>query len=75
MKFVLTVNCDNAAFCLDEGEATTETAAHELAQILRKAAEQIENGIPYDYFQTIRDTNGNDVGAYAFKNNAYFEKG
>ena len=74
MKFVLTVNCDNAAFC-DEGEATTETAANELARILRKAADQIENGVPYDYFQTIRDINGNDVGAYAFKNNAYFEKG
>lgn len=75
MKFVLTVNCDNAAFRLDESEATTETAAPELARILRKAAEQIENGVPYDYSQTIRDTNGNDVGAYAFKNNAYFEKG
>lgn len=75
MKFILTVNCDNAAFCQESEEATTETAAHELARILRKAAEQIAEGIPYDYFQTIRDTNGNDVGAYAFKNNAYFEKG
>lgn len=73
MKFFLSITCENAAF--GDEDITTHSAAPEIARILRKAAEQIEGGIPYDYFQTIRDVNGNDVGAYAFKPKSYFEKG
>lgn len=66
MKFNLTINCNNAAFC-EGDEPTTQSAGPEIARILRQVARQIENGAPFDYFQTIRDLNGNDVGRYAMK--------
>lgn len=66
MKFTVSINCKNAAFC-ESDEPTTTTAAPELARILRKIADDIESGSTFDYFQTIRDANGNDVGRYAMK--------
>lgn len=65
--FTVRIDCNNAAF-VDYEEATYESAAPELARILRKIANDIENGGQFDFFQTIRDVNGNDVGRYALKN-------
>jgi len=51
MKFTITIECDNAAF--------TDDAAHEVARILREAADKLERG------QTefkLMDYNGNTVG-------------
>lgn len=57
MAFTLTINTDNAAF-EDEGE-------YEVANILRKAAEIVEDG--EDSF-VLRDVNGNKVGTASFDN-------
>lgn len=66
--FTVNIKCDNAAFANDDGDDTTpESAAPELARILREIAQKIEDGYDYDKFQTIRDINGNDVGRYAIK--------
>jgi hypothetical protein len=65
-KFTVNIDCDNAAFC-DDGDATASSAAPELARILREIADKIESGAQYDFSQTIRDINGNDVGRYAIK--------
>lgn len=64
--FTVNIRCDNAAFAEGDG-ATPESAAPELARILREIAKKIEDGYDYDKFQTIRDINGNDVGRYAIK--------
>jgi hypothetical protein len=66
MYFKLNIDCGNAAFC-DADYPTYQSAAPELARILRKIADDIENGAQYDFFQTIHDVNGNDVGRYAIK--------
>lgn len=68
MKFTVSIDCGNAVFC-DADEPTTQSAAPELARILRKIADDLEAGAPFDFFQTIRDVNGNDVGRYAMKPN------
>lgn len=64
--FTVKIDCGNAAFC-DYDYPTYTSAAPELARILREIADQIEGGRQYDFFQTIRDVNGNDVGRYALK--------
>jgi hypothetical protein len=64
--FTLKVNCDNAAFT-EHDYPTYASAAPELARILREVADKIEGGCQYDFFQTIRDVNGNDVGRFALK--------
>lgn len=64
--FTVKIACDNAAFCEDD-DPTYRSAAPELARILREIADQIDAGRRYDFFQTIRDVNGNDVGRYALK--------
>lgn len=69
-KFMVNISCNNAVFS-NTGDANYQSAAPELARILRVIADQIENGAPYDFFQTIRDVNGNDVGRYAIKGDDY----
>ena len=57
--FTLKIDTDSAAF---EGDPSPE-----LARILRGIADHIERGGEYEFFQTILDVNGNDVGRYALK--------
>lgn len=74
MKFLLNVNCNNEAFIFSDdesGNVTSDSASIELARILREIASKIENGADYNYFQTIRDINDNDVGRYAIKPDDY----
>ena len=63
MKFQLYIGTDNAAFEPDPSQ--------ELATLLRKVAAKIESGEDYSMFQTIHDTNGNDVGRFALKSDDY----
>lgn len=63
MKFMLNLTADNAAFDPDPGP--------EIARILRKIADHIESGGEYEFFQTILDVNGNDVGRFALKPDDY----
>lgn len=57
MTFVLTIDCDNAAFEDDDLE-------HELARILSVAANKVLQG--HREFN-LRDVNGNTVGAGRFE--------
>lgn len=61
MRFQLYITTDNDAF-EDEGE---------IPRILREVADDIEAGGAPSMFQTILDANGNDVGRYALKDEAY----
>jgi len=66
VTFTITIDTDNAAF--DDGERGSETA-----RILRAIASHID-GEPVaepTFYATIRDSNGNDVGRWAFKANDY----
>ena len=54
MAFRLTVDIEGAAFA--------DNPAPEVARILRAVAEDLERGGDYDFFRTLRDVNGNDVG-------------
>lgn len=65
--FTVKIRCDSDAFCDDTGTSSPESAAPELAHILREIADQIEAGAPFGWYQTILDRNGNDVGRYAMK--------
>lgn len=65
MKFILRISMENAAFA-DGSEGT------ELARILRKVADSIENtGEAPRCFENVRDSNGNTVGQYAAKPDDY----
>jgi len=66
-KFSLHIHCDNAAFADAQGNVTPESAANELAVLLRVVALRLERGDYYDKYRTIHDTNGNDVGRFAIK--------
>jgi hypothetical protein len=55
-KFVLNINCANDTFQPD--------ARPEIARILRDVAAQLDNGETADFFRTILDINGNDVGRF-----------
>ncbi len=63
MKFILEINCDNAAF--GDHEANTTECADEVARILRYAAGVLTRGS-----QVLRDINGNKVGGFEFSNDA-----
>jgi hypothetical protein len=63
MKFMVNIHTDNEAFDYDPSQ--------ELARLLRKIADELDAGGDYAMFQTIRDINGNDVGAYALKPEDY----
>ena len=56
MKFVLNLNCVNDVFQPDP--------RLEISRILRDVADQLDNGETADYFRTIFDANGNDVGRF-----------
>jgi hypothetical protein len=64
--FKVSIDCGNAAFC-EGGTPTQESAAPELARILRNIAERLENGDYYDRFRNCTDSNGNIVGTFALK--------
>lgn len=65
-KFILTFSIDNAAF--------DENPAREVSRILAEVATTIEsNDTVPDYFQNIRDINGNIVGTYAVKSDDYIQ--
>lgn len=55
-RFNLQFECEYAAF---DGE----DCSHETARILRKAADQVEQGAE---FGNIKDVNGNTVGDFSF---------
>ena len=55
MKFVINIECDNAAFA--------EDPEYEVSRILREVAKQVEDGFVTIY---LRDTNGNPVGMAEF---------
>lgn len=66
MKFVLEINCDNAAF----GETVVE-AENEVGRMLMQIAEKVRNGemtnnIGRTQYRTLFDCNGNNVGAASF---------
>lgn len=54
----------------DTGNAAFEGAdlAPEIARVLRNIAERVERDGPSGFFETVRDTNGNDIGRFALKN-------
>jgi hypothetical protein len=64
--FKLSIDCGNAAFC--EGDTPTpETAAPEIARILRAIADRIEAGDTFDTYRNCHDINGNIVGTFSLK--------
>ena len=66
--FKLKVDCGNAAFVYpDEDYPTQESAAPELARILREVADRLDQGCTYDKHMNIRDANGDIVGTFALK--------
>ena len=67
-KFTLAIKCSGFAFDDDEtGAVTHESAAPELARILRDVAYRIESGDSFDTFRNCIDINGNVVGTFALK--------
>lgn len=56
MEFTLEIECNNAAF-------DDENLTHEIARILRKAADQVE--LENESSRALRDINGNIVGQFA----------
>lgn len=78
MRFMLTIDCDNAAFHDDEcrlgvgnwsGICDCDNMRREVSRILYKIATSIDGGGISGFFETIRDLNGNDVGRWALKAN------
>ena len=65
--FIVKINCGNAAFADEAGNVIPDTAAPELARILRHIADRVEASTDFDWFKSIYDVNGNDVGRYALK--------
>jgi hypothetical protein len=61
MKFVVEIDCDNAAFEAEEGDDVGR--ATEVARILEVAADKVRN--MYESV-TLYDINGNNVGLAAF---------
>lgn len=61
--FKLSIKCENAAFCYDENP-TIQSAAPEIARILRDVAGRIEQGELYNTHKNIKDINGNIVGTF-----------
>jgi hypothetical protein len=56
MKFVLSIDCENAAF--------VEYELDEVARLLREVADRLESGDSAKYYRNILDVNGNVVGRY-----------
>ena len=66
-KFTLSIKCSGFAFDDETGAVTHESAAPELARILRDVARRIEDGDSFNTFRNCFDINGNVVGAFAMK--------
>ena len=66
-RFTLSIRCSGFAFDDETGAVTHESAAPELARILRDVAYRIEDGDSFDVFRNCRDINGNIVGTFALK--------
>lgn len=64
MKFILEIDCKNAAFHDDEDLENQQAARDQVALILRDLAKHLEHGADY---RTLLDTNGNRVGVGEFK--------
>ena len=60
MRFLLTINTENAAF--SDGNHEVETA-----RILQDVALRLVRGDDFSHYRTLFDVNGNDVGRAAFK--------
>lgn len=65
--FKLSIDCANDAFCDESGKPTQESAAPEIARILRAVAHRIESGDTFDTFRNLHDVKGNIVGTFALK--------
>lgn len=63
MKFVLAIQCDNAAFGDEDDEDRDTVLAAEVASILKNTARRIEDGSEY---MRLHDSNGNAVGVAQF---------
>ena len=80
MKFLLNLTADNAAFhdedCIGETGGPNRVCECfamrlELSTILRETAKRIAQDGLSGLFETIRDSNGNDVGRFALKPDSY----
>lgn len=58
--FNLTIRTNNAAFHTEDGEHAPE---HEVARLLREAADKTERGVTR---ASLNDYNGNNVGSFEF---------
>lgn len=63
MRFVLTIDCNNAAFVDPVYPGEDGDRRDEVARILRDAAERVMDGDAGN----LRDINGNTVGSWAFE--------
>lgn len=61
--FNLTIRTNNAAFHTEDGEHAPE---HEVARLLREAADKIEQGYGTVHRASLIDYNGNNVGSFEF---------
>lgn len=59
--FTVKINCGNAAF------EDAPTPDYEIARILRAIADKLEDDGSSGFYETIFDSNGNDVGRFALK--------
>ena len=66
-NFRLHIRCNKSTFTNGDGDTTPDSARPELVRLLREVAQRIEDGDMYDYYRTILDTSGNDVGTFAIK--------
>ena len=65
MKFILEIDCGNAAFALDCDDVVNAECQTEVARILRWTAHNLANGYG-DHFP-LADANGNRVGTARFE--------
>lgn len=61
--FTLRINCDNAAFCDDDGDPMPETEVCRILVNLTKGLERFGACSKY----TLYDSNGNEVGTAGFE--------
>lgn len=62
MRFTLTIDCDNAAFCDEDGDWDKHAAAAQIARILVSTADNVR----WSDRGTCLDANGNTVGKWAW---------
>lgn len=64
MKFTLTIEMDNAAFCANEGDDDSGAAGQELDRILRVIGCDVVDGVEVGDSGHARDYNGNRVATW-----------